>query len=120
MKPEGKECTLSNEQLIESCNKWVSKLCSTGGSAWCLRVPVDFDQDPDMLFIELGKRLTSSQRSLSDKDKEIEQLKAEIMSQGDIIVSIGKILLQPNEREKYDKEIAELKVEIERLKDECY
>lgn len=49
-------CTLPDEELIKRCGDWVSKLCHSGGNAWCLRVPVDFDHDPDMLFIELINR----------------------------------------------------------------
>lgn len=48
---------LTNEELIKRCNEWVHKLAETGGKAWTLRVPVDFNNDPDVLFIELGKRL---------------------------------------------------------------
>jgi len=50
------KCTLSNEELIEKCNDWVSSLARTGGQSWTLRVPVDFNNDPDMLFVELSKR----------------------------------------------------------------
>lgn len=49
-------CTLSNEELIEKCNEWVSKLSKTGGKAWVLHVPVSFNSDPDILFCELSKR----------------------------------------------------------------
>jgi hypothetical protein len=50
-------CTLTNDELIAKCNEWISKLSRTGGQAWTLRVPVDFNNDPDMLFCEMGKRL---------------------------------------------------------------
>ena len=55
----GKEnkCTLTNTELIAKSNEWVSKLARTGGQAWNLRVPPDFNNDPDMLFCELGVRL---------------------------------------------------------------
>ncbi len=46
-------CTLTNEELIEKCYKWVSDLCKTGGKAWSLRVPPNFNNDPDILFCEL-------------------------------------------------------------------
>jgi hypothetical protein len=62
--PEPKEqtsgeqkCTLSNSELIEAVEDWVSKLCKSGGQAWTLQVPVNFNRDPDMLIIELCKRL---------------------------------------------------------------
>jgi len=59
MTQEQKEagCTLTNEELIERAEKWVHKLAQSGGKDWCLRVPVDFNNDPDMLFIELCNRL---------------------------------------------------------------
>ena len=50
------QCTLTDEQLVTRCDEWVSKLAETGGNAWVLRVPVDFNNDPDMLFLELIKR----------------------------------------------------------------
>jgi hypothetical protein len=49
-------CVLSDEQLIEKCEKWIDSLCKTGGKSWTLRVPVDFNNDPDMLFTELIER----------------------------------------------------------------
>lgn len=54
---EKARCTLSDKELIEKANDWVSKLAKSGGKAWTLRIPVDFNHDPDMLFIELGERL---------------------------------------------------------------
>ncbi len=56
MASKEKKCTLSDEELIEKCIKWVSELCRTGGQAWCLKVPVDFNNDPDMLLGELIER----------------------------------------------------------------
>lgn len=50
------KCTLSDTELIAMCNKWVDLLCKSGGKAWTLRVPADFNYDPDMIFIELIKR----------------------------------------------------------------
>ena len=49
------ECILTNDELIKKCNDWVHKLAKSGGNAWTLKVPVDFNNDPDMLFLELGK-----------------------------------------------------------------
>jgi len=54
------KCDLTNEELIERCNEWVSKLAKTGGSAWNLHVPVSFNTDPDMLFVELANRFKES------------------------------------------------------------
>lgn len=50
------EVTLSDSELIQKCEDWITKLCHSGGKAWCLRVPVDFNNDPDMLFSALIKR----------------------------------------------------------------
>lgn len=58
MEEKKNECTLTNEELIQKVDAWVTKLSASGGSAWCLRVPVDFNEDPDMLIIELSKRFS--------------------------------------------------------------
>ena len=50
------KCKLTDAELHDAVQKWVSKLCDTGGSAWALSVPVNFDHDPDMLITELCKR----------------------------------------------------------------
>lgn len=61
------ECTLSDNELIEKCNDWVSKLCKSGGKAWSLQVPVNLNNDPDILFSELGKRFEAAlQNKVSD------------------------------------------------------
>ena len=49
--------TLTNEQLIAKAKQWVKELCESGGRKWSLRVPVDFNHDPDVIFIELCNRL---------------------------------------------------------------
>lgn len=53
-------CTLTNEELIARCDKWIHKLAESGGKEWVLSVPVDFDRDPDMLFTELCNRLKAA------------------------------------------------------------
>ena len=55
-----KKCTLSDQELIEKCREWVSALCASGGRKWSLRVPVDFDRDPDILFNELARRFEAT------------------------------------------------------------
>lgn len=69
-------CTLSDKELIEKSNDWVSKLAESGGKAWTLRIPVDFNNDPDMLFVELGKRLESYSSEMLQK--KISELEAEL------------------------------------------
>jgi hypothetical protein len=49
--------TLTNEQLIAKAKQWVKELCESGGRKWSLRVPVDLNHDPDVIFIELCNRL---------------------------------------------------------------
>lgn len=54
----GKEyCTLNDDELINKAENLVRELSKTGGKSWSLRVPVDFNNDPDMIFLELCKRL---------------------------------------------------------------
>lgn len=53
------KCTLTDLELIDKVDEWVSKLAKSGGQAWTLRVPVDFNNDPDMLIAELIKRFQS-------------------------------------------------------------
>lgn len=47
---------MSNEALIEKCDKWILDLCRSGGKDWTLEIPANFERDPDMLFSELIKR----------------------------------------------------------------
>lgn len=51
---------ISDQDLIEKCSKWVDSLCKTGGKSWSLKVPVDFNNDPDILFTELINRFQST------------------------------------------------------------
>ena len=51
-------CTLSDIELMEECEKWIDKLCKSGGDAWTLEVPVNMNRDPDMLFTELIRRFS--------------------------------------------------------------
>lgn len=53
---EERKCNLSDEELAEKCDAWISELCKTGGRCWTLSVPVNFNRDPDMLFSELIRR----------------------------------------------------------------
>lgn len=60
-------------------------------------------------FSEQGKQIAALQ-------EEIESLKKENIRLGDMTVSLGSILLKPNEREKYEQEIERLQEEIRQLK----
>jgi len=58
-----KECTLTNDELIEKLKEWNSRLCKNGGRAWCLSVPVNFNIDPDILINEACDRLGQKQQA---------------------------------------------------------
>lgn len=58
-----KKCTLSDDALIEKASQWVSKLCDSGGRAWALKIPIDFNNDPDIIFSELTKRFSELKQS---------------------------------------------------------
>jgi hypothetical protein len=74
-KPEPK-CTLSDAELIDRCSEWVDKLCKSGGQAWSLRVPVDFERDPDILISELIQRFKSErERTLNEVEDKVRKLK---------------------------------------------
>jgi hypothetical protein len=62
-KPKGNE--LTNEELIKKARYWIDRLTKTGGRDWCLRVPVDFNHDPDMIFSELCDRLEGTKNSVN-------------------------------------------------------
>ena len=53
---ELRKCTLSNKDLIAQVRAWVTKLNETGGRAWVLRIPIDYNHDPDTAVIELCQR----------------------------------------------------------------
>lgn len=50
------KCMLTDKELIDKCNEWVHILAESGGKRWSLQVPVNFNEDPDMLFTELANR----------------------------------------------------------------
>lgn len=50
------ECTLTDAELVAKIDEWNGKLCKTGGRAWCLRVPPDPNNDPDLLIAQIRKR----------------------------------------------------------------
>mgnify|MGYP003515131676 CR=1 FL=1 len=60
-------CDLTNEELIERCKEWVSKLARSGGRDWRLHVPVSFNTDPDILFSELANRFQSLINTTKDE-----------------------------------------------------
>ena len=64
------KCTLSDDELLDKCSQWVSKLCLTGGRAWSLQVPVNFEQYPDILFSELISRYQYKNLTAVDVNRE--------------------------------------------------
>lgn len=54
--PIEERCTLTDEQLIETTRNMISDLAESGGRAWTMRVPVDFNRDHDMVLLEVVAR----------------------------------------------------------------
>lgn len=57
-KPDG--CTLTDTELILRVEKRNSELCKSGVKSWSLSVPVDPNNDPDLLIAELCKRFKNT------------------------------------------------------------
>lgn len=53
-------CTLSDTELLSKASELIRKLAETGGRSWSLSVPVDFNNDPDMIFCEICSRYEHS------------------------------------------------------------
>ncbi|MCK9255823.1 MAG: hypothetical protein M0P36_08565 [Bacteroidales bacterium] len=68
---DGAEVPLSDTELVAKCSEWISKLCESGGKAWSLRVPVDFKNDPDVLFSELIKRFEANAHNEVENEVEV-------------------------------------------------
>ena len=60
---EQNKCTLSDENLCEKAQYWISKLLDSNGNAWCLSIPVDLNHDPDVVFDELINRVKARAES---------------------------------------------------------
>src|SRR5690349_13358825 len=71
---ENKQCTLSNEELIRRSTDWVTSLAKSRGYNWVLSIPVNFNRDPDMLFLELCKRLEKSNEQISSLQTQLEEV----------------------------------------------
>lgn len=50
------KCTLTDKELINACDKEMSKMCQTGGKSFTMRVPADVNRDTDLLIYELIER----------------------------------------------------------------
>jgi len=51
------QAAIPDSQLIEKAKALISELAKTGGRSWSLRVPPDPENDPDMVFGEIARRL---------------------------------------------------------------
>lgn len=66
MSDERGKCTLSDEKLCEKAQYWISELLDSNGNAWCLRIPVDLNHDPDVVFDELINRVKARTESAAE------------------------------------------------------
>jgi hypothetical protein len=58
-KKEVRACTLTNTQLTKKLTDLVIELSGTSGRAWKISSPPDYNNDPDLLFLELISRFNS-------------------------------------------------------------
>lgn len=66
-----KKCTLDDDALIEKASQWVSKLCESGGKDWTLNLPIDFNNDPDIIFNQLIRRFKKTKQSVAHTENSI-------------------------------------------------
>lgn len=52
------QTAIPDGQLIEKARELISKLAETSGRSWSFRVPPDPENDPDMVFGEIARRLS--------------------------------------------------------------
>ena len=78
---EGKEekityqTTLTDKELINLCDEWVSKMCKTGGKAFTMSVPVRLNYDTDVVLSALINRFSLANKTIQSLQSEVEQLK---------------------------------------------
>src|SRR5690606_7677863 len=70
-----KECTLTDSELTEKVEKWVTDLCNSRGEKWCLCVPADHNPDPDFLFVEAVRRMNRYASRISELEAENTKLR---------------------------------------------
>jgi hypothetical protein len=87
-------------------HRFCSSLCALDGG--------DFKKFSMLQHIETTATGSTEIQSLRDQ---LDAAKMEIMEQGDVIVSLGKVLLQPNEREIYEKKLTEKDAIINNLRE---
>lgn len=78
-------CTLSNDELCNKIDSFITELCITGGKSLSLSVPVNFNRDPDVLISELIKRFKAFELGKAEDKERIEALEAIIKTQDELI-----------------------------------
>lgn len=63
---------LSDSDIVQVVDKWVDKVCKSGGRGWSLRVPVDFNHDPYVLITDLTKRFTAQAMKIEELEEQVE------------------------------------------------
>lgn len=87
---EGKEekityqTTLTDKELINLCDEWVSKMCKTGGKAFTMSVPVRLNYDTDVVLSALINRFSLANKTIQSLQSEVEQLKGALQELVDI------------------------------------
>lgn len=87
---EGKEekityqTTLTDKELINLCDEWVSKMCKTGGKAFTMSVPVRLNYDTDVVLSALINRFSLANKTIQSLQSEVEQLKGLLQELVDI------------------------------------
>lgn len=67
---EAARVTLSDEELIEKCRKWLNKIFKIADDAQLLNAPSDCNNDPNALLFELIRRY----KKLSELIDEVEDI----------------------------------------------
>lgn len=110
-----KECTLTDSELIEKVDMWVTDLTHSGGKKWCLRVPADHNHDPDFIFTEAARRMIRYASRISELEGKVEFYRRETSKLRDYLEEhkIGK----PSQKlfDALYEHIAELEAENKRL-----
>jgi hypothetical protein len=69
------QTTLTDKELINLCDEWVSKMCKTGGKAFTMSVPVRLNYDTDVVLSALINRFSLANKTIQSLQSEVEQLK---------------------------------------------
>jgi hypothetical protein len=84
-------CTLSNDELCNKIDSFITELCITGGKSLSLSVPVNFNRDPDVLISELIKRFKAFELGKAE-DKWIDSNVAIPTTSDKVLISDGEII----------------------------